>query len=137
MDGRDARPAAQVTSATLSRDVEVELRTAASGIGNLNMVVLPPHERGGRSMYGPGDVDAVRLAREAGVNAAFLYKAANREYLHEYSAGWAIEFAIALAEQRSNRLPAHLTGSMTLTKTLAEKHTLAPDWSMSVVGAGQ
>ena len=116
MDKRDARPAAQLTPTSLSGDVEAALRTAASAIGNLDMLVLPPYERGGRSMYGPDDVGAVRLAREAGTNAAFLQKAADREYLHEFSAGWVIEFAIALG---ANVAAAGIAGAVTYVKLRA------------------
>jgi hypothetical protein len=85
----------QVTEAVLDDDVEAMLWTMGPSLRGYELLVLPPYQRGGRSLYGPDDVDAVRLARSAGLNAAFLYGAQDREYLHEYSAGWVVEFAIA------------------------------------------
>jgi hypothetical protein len=87
--------AARVTEADLYDDVEAVLRTRGPSLDSYELLVLPPYQRGGQSLYGPDDVDAVRLARSAGLNAAFLHDAQDREYLHEYSAGWAVEFAIA------------------------------------------
>jgi hypothetical protein len=66
-------------------------------LGNREVLVLPTYQRDGRVLYGSHDLDAVRLARNNGLNAAFLHKAEDREYLHEYSAGWVVEFAIALS----------------------------------------
>lgn len=87
----------QVTDAALCDDVEAMLWTMGPSLGGYELLILPPYQRGGQSIYGPDDVDAVRLARSAGLNAAFLQGAQNREYLHEYSAGWVVEFAIAAA----------------------------------------
>jgi hypothetical protein len=89
------RPEVQVTEAVLYDDVEAMLRTMGSSLHGYDLLILPPYQRGGQSLYGPDDVDAVRLARSAGLNAAFLHGAQDREYLHEYSAGWVVEFAIA------------------------------------------
>jgi hypothetical protein len=89
------RPEAEVTEAVLFDDVEAILQTMGPSLHGHDLLVLPPYRRGGQSLYGPDDVDAVRLAHGAGLNAAFLHNAQDREYLHEYSAGWVVEFAIA------------------------------------------
>jgi len=89
------RAEAQVTEAVLDDDVEAMLWTMGPSLQGYELLVLPPYQRGGKSLYGPDDVDAVRLARSAGLNAAFLHGGPDREYVHEYSAGWVVEFAIA------------------------------------------
>jgi hypothetical protein len=86
----------ELISIDLPADVRSMLQAADPDIP---VLILPPHQRDGRSYYGPDDVDAVRLARKVGLNAAFLHKAEDREYLHEYSAGWAVDFAVAFAAQ--------------------------------------
>jgi hypothetical protein len=91
----DVRPHAQVTEAVLFDDIEAMLQTMGPSLHGYDLLVLPPYRRGGQSLYGPDDVDAVRLARGAGLNAAFLHDAQDREYVHEYSAGWVVEFAVA------------------------------------------
>lgn len=88
-------PEAQVTEAALFDDVEAMLQAMGPSLHGHDLLVLPPYRRGDQSLYGPDDVDAVRLARGVGLNAAFLHDAQDREYLHEYSAGWVVEFAIA------------------------------------------
>ena len=80
----------------LPDDVAAMLEATGPALRAHDLLVLPPYRRDDHSLYGPDDVKAVRLARSAGLNAAFLHKAEDREYLHEYSAGWAVEFAIAL-----------------------------------------
>jgi hypothetical protein len=88
-------PEAEVTEAVLFDDIEAILQTMGPSLHGHDLLVLPPYRRGGQSLYGPDDVNAVRLARGVGLNAAFLHNAEDREYLHEYSAGWVVEFAIA------------------------------------------
>lgn len=95
-DGQRASSEAQTSEVSLPAEVEAMLRDAGPNLRNRDLLVLPPYYRDGHGLYGPDDVDAVRLARNTGLNAAFLHDAADREYLHEYSAGWAVEFAIAL-----------------------------------------
>ena len=90
----DNQTEVQVISISLPADVRAMLEAADPDV---QVLILPPYQRDGRSFYGPDDVDAVRLARSAGLNGAFLHKAEDREYLHEYSAGWAVDFAIAFA----------------------------------------
>jgi hypothetical protein len=90
----DNQAEVQVISISLPADVRAMLEAADPDV---RVLILPPYQRDGRSFYGPDDVDAVRLARGAGLNAAFLHKAEDRQYLHEYSAGWAVNFAIAFA----------------------------------------
>jgi hypothetical protein len=62
-----------------------------------DLIILPPYQRSDGDFYGPDDVYAIRLARDAGLNATYLHEANDRGYLHEYSAGWAAEFAIAFS----------------------------------------
>ena len=95
--GVAARAEVQVSTTSLSDAVEAMLQAAGPGLRDHDLLVLPPYQRDGYSLYGSADVDAVRLARKAGLDAAFLHGAEAREYLHEYSAGWAVEFAIALS----------------------------------------
>lgn len=90
----DNQAEVQVISISLPAEIRAMLEAADPDV---RVFILPPYQRDGRSFYGPDDVDAVRLARGAGLNAAFLHKAKDREYLHEYSAGWVVDFAVAFA----------------------------------------
>lgn len=92
----------QVTETSLYVDVETMLQAVGPSLGDHDILVLPPYQRDGRSLYGHADVDAVRLARKVGLNAAFLYGAEERRYLHEYSAGWLVAFAVALGANVSS-----------------------------------
>jgi len=93
----DAQAGASVISISIPGDVHAKLETANSSLLAHDLIILPPHDRSGASFYGPDDVYAVRLARGVGIDAAYLDEARNRDYLHEYSAGWAVEFAIAFS----------------------------------------
>lgn len=95
--GTDTETEVQLISISMPGDIRAMLEAADPDVRAHDLLILPPYQRDGRSFYGADDVDAVRLARSAGLNAAFLHKAEDREYLHEYSAGWAVEFAIAFA----------------------------------------
>lgn len=89
--------AAPIAAVTLADDVEARLRAFGPGLGDHDMLVLPPYQRNHESLYDLDDADAIRLAREAGITAAFLHQSQDRRYLQEYSAGAAlINFAIAL-----------------------------------------
>ncbi|HEV2370736.1 MAG TPA: hypothetical protein VGS19_01090 [Streptosporangiaceae bacterium] len=87
-----------IATAALGTEVESMLRTMGPELDAHELLVLPPYEREGRSYYGDGDLDALRLARELGISAAFLHSPEDREYLQEYSAGFVVEFAVSVGE---------------------------------------
>ena len=89
-------PWTPVVTATLASDVEIRLRALGPDLGDHDMLILPPYQRDGESLYDLADTDALRLARKAGMDADFLHQSQDRRYLQEYSAGTVINFAIAL-----------------------------------------
>lgn len=97
-----AQSRTQVTEIRLYGDVESMLNAMGPSLGDHDILVLPPYQREGRSLYGRADMEAVRLARKVGLNAAFLHGAEERQYLHEYSAGWLVEFAVVLGANISS-----------------------------------
>jgi hypothetical protein len=88
-------PETSIAETTLASDVEARLRALGPRLGDHDMLVLPPYQRSGVSLYDLDDVEAIRLARDAGLDAAFLDGPEDRRYLQEYSAGAVINFAIA------------------------------------------
>jgi hypothetical protein len=65
------------------------------------MLILPTQVRNGKAYYLPVDTEARRIAKSVGVNARFLYDGTSRSYLHEYSAGWILDLAVAIGQNIS------------------------------------
>ncbi len=63
------------------------------------VLVLPSAVRNGEALYSEFDIDAVKNARDAGVDAEFLDPAENRRYLSEYSAGVVLGFAVSVMQE--------------------------------------
>lgn len=90
MDGK----AGSVPEDTLRR-----LNARASAGPLPQVLVLPSKLRNGNARYSETDLEAVKIARAAGVEAEFLDEPDERRFLGEYSAGVVVAFAIAVAEQ--------------------------------------
>jgi hypothetical protein len=75
------------------------LRDRAAARPLPQVLVLPSQVRDGIGYYSELDVDAVKIARDAGVDAEFLDDRADRRFLSEYSADVIVAFAIAVAQQ--------------------------------------
>lgn len=93
----DGQTVVSVIDASIPNGVRIRLEAANSSLLAHDLIILPPYERGGADFYGQDDVYALRLARDAGLDAAYLHDLQDRDYLQEYSAGWAVEFAIAFS----------------------------------------
>lgn len=65
------------------------------------VLVLPSQVRNGIGYYSELDVDAVKIAHAAGVDAEFLDDGADRRFLGEYSADVIVAFAIGVTQQLS------------------------------------
>lgn len=63
--------------------------------------LLPRTAENGVALYSEFDTEARKIARSVGLDADFLFKSAERGYLHEYSADWLIAFAIAVGQDIS------------------------------------
>jgi hypothetical protein len=62
------------------------------------VLVLPSAVRRGEAFYTELDIEAVKNAREVGVDAAFLDAAEDRRYLSEYGAGVVLAFAVSVMQ---------------------------------------
>lgn len=72
-------------------------QAAASGLGNHEIAVLPRHLRDGHLYFDDEDIESIKLARSIQLEARQVGNE-GREYLHEYSAGWVCDVAIAIGE---------------------------------------
>lgn len=88
---------ASVTSVSLPHDVQEGLRAKGSEFGR-DALILPVQTRNGRTYYLADDVEAMRAARTAGLEAEFLINQKERRYLNEFAAGWELELALAVAQ---------------------------------------
>lgn len=80
----------------------IERVSARARRGDLpEVLVLPSRVREGESYYSEFDIDAVRVARSAGVDVEFLDGADDRRYLSEYSAGVVLSFAVSVLQDLS------------------------------------
>lgn len=60
--------------------------------------IVPTVPRGGSTYYDPNDVYALKLAQKANLDAAYLIPSNERRYIEEFAAGWALELALAIAQ---------------------------------------
>jgi hypothetical protein len=89
---------ATVTLQPLPHDVEERLRALGPGLAGVSALILPTQTRSGRTYYLADDVEAVRAARTAGLQAGYLDSSEERRYLNEFAAGWELEMALAVAQ---------------------------------------
>jgi hypothetical protein len=86
------------TPITLPEDVEAALAERGPALGGRQLVLLPRETRDGRTYFLEDDIEALALAREVGLDAAFLFDGENRRFLHENAAGWELAAAVAISE---------------------------------------
>lgn len=67
-----------------------------TGLGDNQVVIVPRHIRGGSLYYDDEDLESLKLARSVQLDASDFGEE-SRTYLHEYSAGWEAEVALAIA----------------------------------------
>ena len=85
-------------SETLTADVLERLRERAKRGGFPAVVVLPSKVRDGKAYYSEFDLEAMKNAREAGVEAEFLDGTDERRYLSEYGADVVLAFAVSVMQ---------------------------------------
>jgi hypothetical protein len=86
------------TPITLPEDVEAALAERGPALGGRQLVLLPRETRDGRTYFLEDDIEALALAREVGLDAAFLFDGEDRRFLHENTAGWELAAAVAISE---------------------------------------
>ncbi|WP_435204077.1 hypothetical protein [Micromonospora sp. bgisy143] len=82
---------------SLPQDVQDRLRVKGPEFGRYALI-LPVQTRNGRTYYLADDVEALRAARTAGLEAEYLVNQAERRYLNEFATGWELELALAVAQ---------------------------------------
>ncbi|MGC4956045.1 hypothetical protein ACLQ2P_22705 [Actinomadura citrea] len=88
----------------MPKEVQDHLSALADQLNGLAVAILPTGVRDGKAYYLETDAEARKLARSVGLEAKYLYDAHNRAYLHEYSADWVINLAIAIGHGISTEL---------------------------------
>lgn len=89
---------ANVTHKPLPQDVENRLRALGPVLAVGTVLILPTQAGSGRTYYLADDVEAVRAARTAGLQADYLDSSEERRYLNEFAASWELEMALAVAQ---------------------------------------
>jgi hypothetical protein len=89
---------AKLRPTLVPRDVEERLRAVGPGLLGRDALILPTQSRNGETYYLADDVDALRTARAAGLDASYLVGPDERRYLNEFGAGWGLEMALAVAQ---------------------------------------
>jgi hypothetical protein len=103
------------TPIDLPQDVAAALAERGPTLGGHQLVLLPRETRDGRTYFLDDDIDALTLAREEGLDAAFLFDGENRRFLHENAAGWELAAAVAVAENLG------ATGIAALARSLLQR----------------
>lgn len=85
-------------SESMPADVVERLRERATRGEFPSVLVLPSAVRDGAAYYSEFDIDAVKNAADAGVDAEFLDPAENRRYFSEYSAGVLLALMISVMQ---------------------------------------
>nr|WP_157554617.1 hypothetical protein [Herbidospora sakaeratensis] len=85
----------------LPSDVALQLRNIGPDLRGHQVLLLPTESRGGATYYKPDEMDAGRIARQVSLDASYLHEGQERRYLHEYSAGWVLDFAMAVGQNIS------------------------------------
>lgn len=88
---------ASVRSVSLPHDVQDRLRAKGPEFGR-DALILPVQTRNGTTYYLADDVEAMRAARTAGLEAEYLVTQEERRYLNEFATGWELEMALAVAQ---------------------------------------
>jgi len=87
------------TPVALAADVAAALIERGPELGGHDILLLPRVTRQGQTLYVPEDLDAPSMAREAGLDAAFLHDGPLRRYLHENAAtAWELQCALAIGQ---------------------------------------
>jgi hypothetical protein len=84
---------------SLDQETRRRLRDRAAAGPLPQVLVLPSQIRAGIGYYSELDLEAVKVLRVAGVEAAFLDSGRDRRFLGEYSADGMVQFALAVAQQ--------------------------------------
>lgn len=113
---------ANVTLKPLPHDVEDRLRALGPGLAGVTALILPTQTRSGRTYYLADDVEAVRAARTAGLQAGYLDSPEERRYLNEFAASWELEMALAVAQNLT------VNGIGTVIAYVWERVRLAIQW---------
>jgi hypothetical protein len=79
-------------------DLEERLRAVGPGLLGREALILPTQTRNGQTYYLADDVEALRTARAAGLEAGYLVSPDERRYLNEFATGWQLEMALAVAQ---------------------------------------
>jgi hypothetical protein len=58
--------------------------------------IVPTITRDGSTRYDPSDIHALKLAKEANLDAAYLVPSEERTYIAEFSAEWILQVALAV-----------------------------------------
>lgn len=82
---------------SLPQDIQDELRVKGPHFG-LDALILPVQARNGKTYYLADDVEAIRAARTAGLEAEYMISQEERRYLNEFATGWELEMALAVAQ---------------------------------------
>ena len=91
-----------VSEVELPSRVEPRLLQVGPTLGGRQVLFLPSKVRGDDVWYGSEEVYAAADARAVGLDAGYLFDAAERRYLSEHAAGvHAIDFAIAVSSTLS------------------------------------
>lgn len=88
---------ASIRSVSLPQDVQDRLRAKGPEFGR-NALILPVQTRNGTTYYLADDVEAMRAARTAGLEAEYLVAQEERRYVNEFATGWELEMALAVAQ---------------------------------------
>ncbi|GII32300.1 hypothetical protein [Planotetraspora mira] len=87
--------------ADLSQDVSRRLEDLGPDLAGHQVLLLPTEMREGVTYYKPEEVNSGRMARQVFLDAAYLDAGQDRRFLHEYSAGWVLDFALAVGQNLS------------------------------------
>jgi hypothetical protein len=77
--------------------LDVATRWLSLGSSSALVLLLPTQTREDVTYYQADDVEALKIARQVGLEAAYLIDASERRYLNEFASGWALELAIGIA----------------------------------------
>jgi hypothetical protein len=82
----------------LPEDVVARLEGLGPALLGRQVLILPTQHRGGVTHYLSDDVEAVKIAKSVGLDAAYLVPAEERTYIEEFSAGWVLELGMAVLQ---------------------------------------